>query len=96
MIYDEWSLLACKYGLHNTIFYHNGRKHPSTLMIHVVSRTDDALLVWYFVFPPVCLPSRWQDSLVRDGRAATTFTYSELHSPANDSLFYSPARPHER
>ncbi|XP_063889352.1 uncharacterized protein LOC135116071 [Scylla paramamosain] len=40
--------------------------------------------------------NRWQDSLVRDSRAATIFTYSELHSPANDSFFYSQARPHDR
>ncbi|KAK8393610.1 hypothetical protein O3P69_006730 [Scylla paramamosain] len=39
---------------------------------------------------------KWQDSLVRDSRAATIFTYSELHSPANDSFFYSQARPHDR
>ncbi|KAK3876365.1 hypothetical protein Pcinc_018847 [Petrolisthes cinctipes] len=39
----------------------------------------------------------WQNKLVRRTRdVGTTFTYSELHSPANDSLFYHPLSPHDR
>nr|XP_045602501.1 uncharacterized protein LOC123760760 [Procambarus clarkii] len=44
----------------------------------------------------VSLQIAWQDHLVRASRDAAVFTYSELHSPANDSLFYRPSQPHER